>query len=136
MEWCKIYFKIVRMSMMINIDYNSRTPIYEQIVASIENLVATGVLEPNTQIASIRELAISLIINPNTVKKAYDILESKNIIVSKSTKGTFISENVNEARKAKIAQLFLTLDKTITELETLGVSKTEISKKINNQSSD
>lgn len=124
------------MSIMINIDYNSRTPIYEQIVASIENLVATGVLEPNTQIASIRELAISLSINPNTVKKAYDILESKNIIVSKSTKGTFISENVNEARKAKIAQLFLTLDKTITELETLGVSKTEISKKINNQSSD
>ena len=70
--------------MNINIDYQSRTPIYEQIVKAIENMVAIGVLKPNEQISSIRELAISLSINPNTVKKAYDILENKNIIVSKS----------------------------------------------------
>ena len=115
--------------MIINIDYNSRTPIYEQIVSSIEKMVATGTLQPNTQIASIRELALSLSVNPNTIKKAYDILESKKIIVSKSTKGTFISEN-NEAKKEKINELYNELAKTIQELETFGVSKEDILKKL------
>lgn len=116
--------------MNINIDYNSRIPIYEQIVASIENLVAIGLLEPNTQIASIRELAISLSINPNTVKKAYDILESKNIIVSKSTKGTFITDNIEKAKDAKINNLIEIINKNVEELKKLGLSKEDIIKRI------
>ena len=67
--------------MNISIDYQSRTPIYEQIVKGVEKLVILNVLKPNEQIPSIRELACSLGINPNTVKKAYDILDSKGFIL-------------------------------------------------------
>lgn len=112
--------------MNINIDYQSRTPIYEQIVKAIENMVAIGLLKPNEQISSIRELAISLSINPNTVKKAYDILESKNIIVSKSTKGTFITSDIIKAKKEKIKDLTNEIKADMEELESLGLTSKEI----------
>ncbi len=116
--------------MNINIDYNARKPIYEQIVEAIEDFVARGLLKPNEQIASIRELALTLSINPNTVKKAYDILEKQKIIVSKSTKGTFIAEDISTAQEHKIASLMEELNTTIEKLEILGLTKKDIIKKL------
>ena len=73
-------------SPLINLDYQSRTPIYEQIVSSIEKYVALGILREREQIPSIREMAASLGVNTNTVKKDYDILENKKVITTVSTK--------------------------------------------------
>ena len=87
--------------MNINLDYTKRIPIYEQIVQEIERYVALGILKENEQIMSIRDLAQNLGINPNTVKKAYTILEDKKVIVSMSTKGTFINSNVNKIKESK-----------------------------------
>lgn len=115
---------------MINIDYAKRTPIYEQIVSEFERLVTLEILKSGEQIPSIRDLACTLGINPNTVKKAYDILESKKIIVSKSTKGTFITDNISSAKSEKITSLFEEIDLKISELEKYGITKEEIIKKI------
>ena len=87
---------------MINLDYQSRTPIYEQIIKQIEKYVALGILKPKEQIPSIREMAGNLGINPNTVKKAYSELENKGVIQTFSTKGTFISDNVDEIKNINI----------------------------------
>lgn len=116
--------------MNININYNSRTPIYEQIVFEVERLVTLNVLKVSEQIPSIRDLAKNLGINPNTVKKAYDILEQKNIIITKSTKGTFISDNIEKARVYKIQGLLDEIKKKIAELEQYGLTKEEIIRKI------
>ncbi len=116
--------------MNINIDYQTRTPIYEQIVKEVERLVTLEILKPGDQILSIRELACNLSINPNTVKKAYDILESKKIIISKSTKGSFIADNVKEAKKEKIDSIIKEIEKQIKELEILGLNREEIIKKL------
>lgn len=116
--------------MNINIDYQSRIPIYEQIVREVENLVALDLLQKNQQIPSIRELACTLGINPNTVKKAYDLLEHKGIIISKSTKGTFITDNVETAKRQKIEMCFQEIEKQMKELEHFGYSKEEILKKL------
>ena len=91
--------------MNINIDYTKREPIYEQIVKEVEKLITLGVLEKGSQIPSVRSLAYDLGINTNTVKKAYDILEENGLIISKSTKGTFISDNTLKARELKIEEL-------------------------------
>ncbi len=115
--------------MNINIDYTSRIPIYEQIVLEIERLVALNILIKDMQIPSIRDLAYTLGINPNTVKKAYDILESKKIIVSKSTKGTFIADS-EKAKEAKIEETFLNINSEIKKLESYGLRKDEILKKL------
>lgn len=116
--------------MLINIDFGTRTPIYEQIVLEVERLVTKEVLKPGEQIPSIRELALTLSVNPNTIKKAYDILEAKNIIVSKSTKGTFITDNIKKAKNDKIDDLIKKIREDLKELESLGLSKEEIFKKL------
>ena len=111
---------------LINLDYQSRTPIYEQIVSNIEKYVALGVLKPNEQIPSIRELASNLGINPNTVKKAYDILEHKKVITSFSTKGTFISSKTDEVLENRKQEEIKKLEQVINSLQSLGMSKKEI----------
>lgn len=119
-KWCLVN---------ISIDYQSRTPIYEQIVKGVEKLVILNVLKPNEQIPSIRELACSLGINPNTVKKAYDILDSKGIIITKSTKGTFITEDIINAKNDRTQELYDDLNNIIAELKNYGFTIEEIIKK-------
>lgn len=116
--------------MIINLDYTSRTPIYEQIVNEIERYVALGILKEKEQILSIRELASNLGINPNTVKKAYSTLESKGIIVSMSTKGTFIREGASGVKENTINNYINDIEKIIDKLSKLGLSKEEIIKRI------
>lgn len=114
------------MNSIINLDYQNRTPIYEQIINEFERYVALGILKPKEQIPSIRELASTLGINPNTVKKAYEKLEAKGIIQTVSTKGTFISDHVDNVASEKIANEIELISKRISELEKLGISRKEI----------
>ena len=116
--------------MNINIDYQSRIPIYEQIVSEIEKLVALDILSPGSQIPSIRDLACNLSVNPNTVKKAYDILEQLNVIISKSTKGTFITDNVDKVKRIMVDKIIDDIKKNIEQLENIGVNKEDIIKKL------
>ena len=116
--------------MNINLDYTSRTPIYEQIVNEIERYVALGILKEKEQILSIRELASNLGINPNIVKKAYSVLESKNVIVSLSTKGTFISSDVNSIKNTTINNYINDIKSIMNKLNKLGLDNKEIVDKI------
>lgn len=118
------------MGLDINLDYQSRIPIYEQIVNNIEKYVAVGILREKSQIPSIRELANNLGINPNTVKKAYDILENRGVIMTISTKGTFISNNTKMVLENKIDNEINLIKDKIRELENMGISKKEIMKRI------
>ena len=120
----------IMMGLDINLDYQSRIPIYEQIVNNIEKYVAVGILREKSQIPSIRELANNLGINPNTVKKAYDILENKGVIMTISTKGTFTSNNTKMVLENKIDNEINLIKDKIRELENMGISKKEIMKRI------
>lgn len=113
-------------SPLISLDYQSRIPIYEQIVNNIEKYVALGIFKPRDQVPSIREMASSLGVNPNTVKKAYDILENKKVITTISTKGTFISDDTKKATKDKINREIEMIKEKIEELSKMGISKEEI----------
>ncbi len=115
---------------MINLDYQSRTSIYEQIVNGIEKYVALGILKDGEQIPSIREMASSLGINPNTVKKSYDILESNGVITTMSTKGTFIAENTKMVTEDKINKEINTIKVMINELTKMGISYDEVIERI------
>ena len=84
---------------MITIDYKSRVPIYDQIVNGVIRLKVVGVLKDGDKLPSVRQLALKLSVNPNTVQKAYAILEANGVIYSVSGKGSFISgdETANDA---------------------------------------
>ena len=117
-------------NLLINLDYQSRTPIYEQIINYIEKYVALGILKEKEQIPSIREMASVIGVNPNTVKKSYDILEARGIIRTISTKGTFISENTKKTTQDKIDKEINHIREEINELTKLGISFEEIINKI------
>ena len=117
-------------SILISLDYQSRTPIYEQIVGSIEKYVALGILKEKEQIQSIRERASSIGVNLNTVKKSYDILENRGIIRTISTKGTFISENTKKTTEEKIEKEIKHIKEEMNELTKLGISIEEIIERI------
>ena len=88
---------------MIVIDYQDRRPIYEQIVEKIQMLILRGVLEADSQMPSVRKLAVDLSINPNTIQKAYAILEQQGYIYSVKGRGNFVSGGkhlLQEKRKA------------------------------------
>ena len=115
---------------MFSIDYQNRTPIYEQIINQIERYVALGILKPDEQIPSIRDMAAKLGINPNTVSKSYTILENKGIIKTISTKGTFITDKTSTVVNNKISDILISIEEKIEELEKFGLTKNEILKRL------
>ena len=115
---------------MINLDYQSRTPIYEQIVEEIERYVAIGILKPEEQLPSVRDMATTLGINPNTVKKAYTELERRGVTATISTKGTFIAYDTKKIVEEKIEEKLNEIRKIIKEIKQLGLTEEEIKKKL------
>ena len=77
---------------MILIDYSERRPIYEQVAEKIAELIIRGVLPPESQLPSVRSLAMDLSINPNTIQRAYQELERKGYTYSVPGKGSFVSQ--------------------------------------------
>ncbi len=92
---------------MIILDYRDRRPIYEQVVERFQELMATGVLPQNSQLPSVRSLAMELSINPNTIQRAYAELERQGYIYSVKGKGSFVAENSriqDRERKALLSE--------------------------------
>ena len=67
---------------MITIDYQSKLPLYEQIAERFQAMILRGALPPGSQMPSVRSLAMDLSINPNTIQKAFSLLEQTGIYLS------------------------------------------------------
>ena len=93
---------------MIVIDYHDKRPIYEQIVDRFQILILNGALEPDEQLPSVRNLAVDLAINANTIQRAYSELERRGLIYSIKGRGNFVSsqkEVVIEQQEELLNQL-------------------------------
>ena len=109
---------------MIYVDYQDRSPIYEQIVERFQRLIVKGALEPGTQMPSVRQMAAELSINPNPIQKAYAVLEQEGYFYPVKGKGSFVAEDA--AVRQKRRQLSLDqLDRCLREIRELGVSRGE-----------
>ena len=109
---------------MFTLDSRSKQALYQQIMDQIVLLVSTGVLDIGDQLPSIRELASSLGINPNTVARAYTELEQKGIINTVPKVGAFVADisltkEIKEEAKTALADLF-------TQYLVLGLTEDEI----------
>lgn len=109
---------------MIFIDYKDARPIYEQVVERFKNLIHRGVLVPDEKIPSVRNLAVELSINPNTIQRAYAELERQGYIYTVKGRGNFVSDSSQLIVKYKeeiLSQLKLlckqAIDAGITEDE-------------------
>ena len=110
---------------MVTINYRDGRPIYEQVKDDLRRLVVTGAMRPGEKLPSVRELAVSLAINPNTIQRAYRELEAEGYTVSVPGKGSYVSRE-NDAAKARKAELMEKLSALTAELHSLGVSEEEM----------
>jgi GntR family transcriptional regulator len=90
--------------MDIRIDLESSVPIYMQIVEQIRHLIATGVLQPGQKLSTIRQLAVDLRVDPNTVAHAYKLLHNEGVISTQRGRGTFVAQHPDDARLARMRQ--------------------------------
>ncbi len=93
---------MLRCCVEFKIDPESGVPIYLQIVQSIKNQVATGRLKPGEQLPTVRELASNMRINPNTVGRAYDLLDADSVITTQQGRGTFVRERPDQRHLARV----------------------------------
>ncbi|MBQ9737253.1 MAG: GntR family transcriptional regulator [Clostridia bacterium] len=112
---------------MIKIDYKNDKPLHEQITLGIKELVMCGALLPNEQLPSVRDLSVSLTVNPNTVQRAYKTLEAEGIIYSIRGKGNFVSE-APEADTRTIDSIYAAFVDAARELAFFGESKEAVSR--------
>ena len=114
--------------MQIRLDPDSPVPIYLQIVHSIKHQVAAGTLKPAEQLPTVRELATSLRINPNTVARAYDQLDGDRVISTQQGRGTYVRERPDEAHLARMRadQLRALMDGTIGKALSTGYTADEV----------
>lgn len=106
--------------MMVNIDFREKRPLYEQISSRIEEQIIRGIMLPDEALPSVRNLAVELSINPNTVQKAYADLEQKGLTYSVSGRGSFVS-NVENLLPVKREEALTELDRVVTRALSLGI---------------
>ena len=107
---------------MIGIDLQNRKPIYEQIVERFQTLIVNGVLEPDRQMPSGRSLAMELSINPNTIQKAYSMLEQQGYIYPVKGRGNFVSGDAG-LKKRKQETVFVELQELVKKGKELEIDE-------------
>ena len=90
---------------MVTINYRDGRPIYEQVKDDLRRLVVTGAMRPGEKLPSVRELAVSLAINPNTIQRAYGELEKRGVIYSVKGRGNFVSHDGSLVRLRRLEEI-------------------------------
>lgn len=114
---------------MFNIDPNLEKPLYKQVVDETKTLIGKGMLKENDKMPSVREFAKLLKVNISTIQKAYQQLESDNIITTIVGKGTFITNNFDNI-KPNYDLIDSLIEDLVREARILGMTKEELLKKI------
>ncbi len=115
--------------MQIHISTNDGVAIYLQIVNQIKYLVASGRLAPGNELPAIRVLAERLVVNPNTVARAYRELEAAGIVEKRRTAGTFVSDQGSPlARRERIKILTERIDALLAEARQLDIAFADVVK--------
>ena len=113
--------------MQIHITSGEGIPIYLQIVSQVKHLVTSGRLAPGEEIPPIRVLAEQLVVNPNTVARAYLELERSGIVTKRHGSGTYVSAAASPlSRREKLKLLTQRVDSLLVEADHLDIGLEEV----------
>ena len=113
--------------MKFQCDPASRQPIYRQLMDQVRAAVAKGRLKSGERLPSVRRLSRELIVNPNTVARAYTELEREGVLNTRQGLGVFVAErNAELTKKARRDRLLESLDRFLTEAVHLGFGADEV----------
>lgn len=117
--------------MQIHISNVNGIAIYAQVVNQIKQLIASGRLAAGDELPPIRVLASELLINPNTVARAYRELETAGLVEKRRTAGTYVTDQVSPlARRERIKILTNQIDALLAEASHLNISLDDVQKLI------
>lgn len=115
------------MALWLQISPGSSEPIYAQVIAQVGQAIAKGELLPGDKLPSVRRLAAELVINPNTVARAYSEMERGGLLSTKTGAGTFVTDPALRDRDAaQVNALTERMDNVITHGLNIGLSPREI----------
>jgi GntR family transcriptional regulator len=113
--------------MGFHISTASRLPIYQQLAQQIREAIARGELQPEASLPSVRQLSRELVVNPNTIARAYTELEREGLLVSRPGRGIYVAQPRNDlTRAARDRRLVEQLDRWLTEAVHLGYAADEV----------
>jgi GntR family transcriptional regulator len=111
----------------LHISPHDGVPIYLQIVNQVKYLVASGRLDPGQELPPIRTLAEQLLVNPNTVARAYRELELAGVVVKRRTAGTFVSDAASPlARRQRLKIVTERVDALLAEARQMNIDIEEL----------
>ena len=116
------------MPAVLTVDPRSGVPIYLQIIEQVKRSVALGVLQSGEQLPTVKQLALDLTVNPNTVAKAYKELERDEVIETSPGRGSFVRDN-GSAGSAKGAANDVARDAigaALREAKSVGLSRDDV----------
>ena len=109
---------------MITIDYQSKLPLYEHIAERFQAMILRDALPPGSQMPSVRSLAMDLSINPNTIQKAFSLLEQRGYIYPVRGRGNYVADTARLAEQEK-ASLLKEVNNLLIQGKELGISRKE-----------
>ena len=115
--------------MLIEIDFRDKRPLYEQISDKLKRLIEEGVIGKDELLPSVRALSMELSINPNTIQKAYGVLDRDGYSYSVAGKGSFAAD-VSGLLPGRIAAFYGELDTVLARAPALGVGEKEVTEHV------
>ena len=120
---------------MIHLDYRDARPIYVQIMDRFRDQISAGVLTSGEKLPSVRELAVQLSINPNTIQRSYRQLEAEGWIATVPGKGCFVC-GLPEYTDEQRLELLTAFDKSVAALLRIGFTRKELSERIEKEGNE
>lgn len=114
---------------MVLLDYRDARPIYTQIVDGFREQILSGILREGERLPSVRELAVELSINPNTIQRAYRQLELEGWIATVPGKGCFVCGSSMAMERERERHL-RALDEAAAALTALGMPRQELAARV------
>jgi GntR family transcriptional regulator len=117
----------------MDIEFNDKAPIYIQIMDIIKMDIVIGKLKAKDKLPSVREMAINLKVNPNTLQRSYQELERLGIVYTQRGMGTFVGEEKGMVDDLKKEMAKEVIDSFILRMRSLGFTNNEIIKSVSNE---
>jgi len=116
---------------LFEINPSSTVPVYQQLKDQIKRSISSGLLVPDAKVPSVRDLALHLRINPNTVAKAFRELELERVLYSRKGQGTFVSQvQPQESYSDRLAKIGGLVDELLLHAAQLGVNTQDLQRMI------
>ena len=106
--------------------FTSRAPVYMQIVSRIRADILGGVYQPDQQIPAVRQLALTAGVNPNTMQRAFAVLEAEQLFITRGTIGRFITTDTEVLARAREVMRRETVARLVEEAAAVGISPEEL----------